>query len=180
MKLLVLDRDGVINFDSGYVCRKEDFQFLDGIFDFCKIARAKGYEIVIATNQAGIARGLYSEKDFHNLTKWMLSVFASNDIQIRDVLYCPHHPDFQSQEKLGCSCRKPQPGMLLRARDMVDCPDYDCIIIGDKDSDLLAGINAHFSVRVGISSLPLKESTHTFRSVRDLADWSVCQWFDPK
>ena len=70
-KVLFLDRDGVINVDKGYVYKIEDIEFVDGIFDLCKAYQEKDYEIIIITNQAGIARGYYTEEDFIKLMDWM-------------------------------------------------------------------------------------------------------------
>jgi len=70
-KVLFLDRDGVINVDKGYVYKIEDIEFIDRIFELCKAYRDKGYEIIIITNQAGIARGYYTEEDFIKLMDWM-------------------------------------------------------------------------------------------------------------
>ena len=79
---LFLDRDGVINVDHAYVHRREDFQFIDGIFDLVRRARAASYRVFVVTNQAGIARGYYTEDDFHRLTAWMQGVFAAEGAPI--------------------------------------------------------------------------------------------------
>lgn len=70
-KALFIDRDGVINVDKVHVFRKEEFEFTDGIFDLCNKYSDKGYLILVITNQAGIAKGIYGEDDFLKLTDWM-------------------------------------------------------------------------------------------------------------
>ena len=75
---LFLDRDGVINIDYGYVHKKEDFIFNDGIFDLVSFATSKKYLVIVITNQAGIGKGLYTEKDFNELTQWMSEMFIQN------------------------------------------------------------------------------------------------------
>src|SRR5271163_1566114 len=75
-KALFLDRDGVINVDKGHVHRCEYFEFIPGIFELCRAAQGLGYLLVVATNQAGIARGYYSESDFNHLTDWMTTQFT--------------------------------------------------------------------------------------------------------
>ena len=138
LKALFLDRDGVINIEKEYLYKIEDFEFIDGIFDLCKYYQSLGYIIVVATNQSGIARGYYSEVDFDKLTSWMLKEFSSKGIDIKMVYHCPHHPDISGK----CSCRKPNPGMLLQASIDLSIDLKNSIIIGDKERDVLAGINA--------------------------------------
>lgn len=137
-KALFLDRDGVINVEKDYLYKIEDFEFIDGIFDLCKYYRDKGYLIVIVTNQSGIARDYYTEKDFSILTTWMLNKFSSNGIDIQKVYYCPHHPSISGE----CTCRKPNPGMLLEAKNEFNINMSLSIIIGDKERDIEAGLNA--------------------------------------
>ncbi|MCU0462190.1 MAG: HAD family hydrolase [Bacteroidales bacterium] len=137
-KALFIDRDGVINVDKVHVFRHEDFEFSRGIFDLCRKYADQGYKIIVITNQAGIARGIYSEEDFKNLTSWMVSQFAKKRISISKVYHCPHHPDLTGP----CSCRKPEPGMILQAIKDFNLDISQCILIGDKESDLEAGRRA--------------------------------------
>ncbi len=137
-KALFLDRDGVINIDKGYVYLRELFEFSKGIFDLCRKYSDDGYLILIITNQAGIAKGLYTEADFKNLTKWMVKQFRKNGIIISKVYHCPHHPDIDG----NCQCRKPAPGMILQAKREFDLNISECVLIGDKETDLEAGRRA--------------------------------------
>lgn len=137
-KALFLDRDGVINIEKNWVYRVEDFEFTEGIFDLCRKFTEAGYFIFVITNQSGIARGLFSQSDFLKLTDWMTDQFMKNGIIITKVYYCPHHPDFTG----NCNCRKPGPGMILQAVEEYDLDISECVLIGDKDSDLEAGRNA--------------------------------------
>ncbi len=137
-KALFLDRDGVVNLELDYVYRIEDFEFVPGIFELCAEFQQRGFLIFIITNQAGIARGYYSEADFRKLTNWMVQEFKSNGITIEKTYHCPHHPDFGGE----CDCRKPNPGMILQARAEYDLDLKQSVLIGDKQSDIQAGINA--------------------------------------
>lgn len=137
-KALFIDRDGVINVDKVHVCRKEDFEFTRHIFDICHQYSSEGYIIIVITNQAGIAKGLYIEEDFRLLTEWMVDEFEARGIRISKVYHCPHHPDFTGP----CKCRKPEPGMILRAITDFELDISSCILIGDKESDLEAGRRA--------------------------------------
>lgn len=134
-KVLFLDRDGVVNVEKNYVYQIEDFEFMPGIFDLCRNYQKKGYLIIIFTNQAGIARGFYTEDDFRALTSWMVKEFAKNEITITNVYHCPHHPEFTGE----CECRKPNPGMLLKAGKEYNIDFSQSIVVGDKESDLEAG-----------------------------------------
>ncbi|MBD3842389.1 MAG: D-glycero-beta-D-manno-heptose 1,7-bisphosphate 7-phosphatase [Campylobacterales bacterium] len=137
-KALFLDRDGVINKEKNYLYKKEDFEFIDGVFETCKYFQDRGYLIIIITNQAGIARGKYTEEDFEILTKWMIKEFNNKNIKISKVYHCPHHPDFSGE----CECRKPKSKMILDAQKEFDIDLENSILVGDKNSDIEAGINA--------------------------------------
>ncbi len=137
---LFLDRDGVINVEKNYVHRIEDFEFVEGIFDLCLHATGKGMAIVVVTNQAGIARGYYTENEFQDLTRWMCGRFAEQRVMVDAVYHCPYHPEHGvGQFKRESFDRKPNPGMILRARDELGLDLSKSILIGDKHSDIAAG-----------------------------------------
>jgi len=137
-KALFLDRDGVINIEKNYLYKKEDFEFIDGLFELCKYYKNLGYRIFVVTNQSGIARKYYTQEEFLDLSEWMMKEFAHNGIEISKVYFCPHHPTISGE----CRCRKPEPGMLLDAANEFHIDLENSIIIGDKESDIEAGINA--------------------------------------
>ncbi|MCY7294164.1 D-glycero-beta-D-manno-heptose 1,7-bisphosphate 7-phosphatase [Alteromonas sp. a30] len=142
-KAVFLDRDGVINHDTGYTSKIEDFEFIDGVFQACKRFIFQGYQIVVVTNQSGIARGFYSEDDFFKLTNWMIGQFDKHGIEIERVYFCPHHPTAGHGKYLkDCDCRKPNPGMLLRAARELDLDLSASIMIGDNLTDMQAGEKA--------------------------------------
>ena len=117
-KALFLDRDGVINVNYGYVHKVKDFDFVNGIFDLTRAALAKNYIICVVTNQAGIGRGYYSEKDFHALTDWMCARFRSEGVLISKGYYLPYKPTFGVGKYKTHNSRKQQPGILLRALNL--------------------------------------------------------------
>ncbi|QOY51441.1 D-glycero-beta-D-manno-heptose 1,7-bisphosphate 7-phosphatase [Candidatus Sulfurimonas baltica] len=137
-KALFLDRDGVINVEINYLYKIEDFVFIDGIFNLCKYYQNLGYIIIVVTNQSGIARKYYTEDDFNILSSWMIKEFARNKIEIKKVYFCPHHPTISGE----CSCRKPHPGMLFNASKEFNIDLKNSIIVGDKERDIEAGLNA--------------------------------------
>jgi D-glycero-D-manno-heptose 1,7-bisphosphate phosphatase len=140
---LFLDRDGVINVERNYVYRIEDFEFVPGIFELCAAARDLGHRIVVVTNQAGIGRGYYGEAEFASLTAWMLARFAERGVEIARVYHCPYHPTAGIGEyRRNSFDRKPNPGMLLKARDDLHLDLARCALIGDHDTDIAAGAAA--------------------------------------
>jgi D-glycero-D-manno-heptose 1,7-bisphosphate phosphatase len=144
-----LDRDGVINVDPGYVHRIEDFHFVAGTLEACRELTRRGWLLVVATNQSGIGRGLYTEHDFHELTGWMRARFEGFGAPLAGVYYCPHHPtDAIDRFRTRCDCRKPQPGMLLAAARDLALDMAQSMSFGDKCEDLLAAQAAGIAHRV--------------------------------
>lgn len=135
-KVAFLDRDGVINVDHGYVGKIDDFSWCEGVFKGLLRLKELGFEIAIITNQSGIAKGYYSEQDFQKLTSWMLGELEKQGISVLKVYHCPH------DQKAQCECRKPKPGMILRAASEFGIDLKNSILIGDKDSDIAAGLSA--------------------------------------
>lgn len=139
-KAVFLDRDGVINHDHGYTYRPEEFDFIDGVFVACRRFMSQNYKLVIVTNQSGIARGYYTEEDFEKLTDYMLNEFRKHEVVIDAVYHCPHHAkEGVGELKLDCDCRKPKPGMLLRAAHHLNINLTESVMVGDKISDMKAG-----------------------------------------
>jgi len=144
-----LDRDGVINVDAGYVHRIEDFEFVPGTLEACRELARRGWLLVVATNQSGIGRGLYTVQDFHALTDWMKRRFEQSGAPLAGVYYCPHHPtDALDGFRIQCDCRKPQPGMLLQAARELSLDLAQSMLFGDKCEDLQAAQAAGIAHRV--------------------------------
>lgn len=136
---LFLDRDGVINEDTGYVFQPRNFNFIDGIFSLVKSANSKGIKVIVVTNQAGIGRGYYSEEDFQHLSHWMKRKFIENGAEIDGIYHCPYHPQHGlGRYKKDSSWRKPNPGMLIQASIDYSLNLSQSIMVGDKRSDIEA------------------------------------------
>lgn len=139
-KALFLDRDGVINADLGHVYRIADFHFLPNVLSACRRFHHAGYKLIVVTNQAGIAKGYYSARDFEILSQWMSSAFRNAGAPLSRIFHCPHHPDgITPGLRKICSCRKPAPGLLLQAQREFGISMKCSILVGDKHSDILAG-----------------------------------------
>lgn len=166
-KAFFLDRDGVINVDLGYVSRIDDFTFMDGIFPVLRALSAKGYALIVVTNQSGIGRGYYTAEDFRVLTVWMLKRLADEGIEIDGVYSCPHSPE------LNCDCRKPEPGMLLQAIREHGIDPAVSWMVGDKPSDLAAAESAGIRNRVLLGGEVSGHSTHAISNLKELLELPV-------
>lgn len=174
-RALFLDRDGVINIDKGYVHRPADFEFVDGIFDLCRFFRDRNYSIIVITNQAGIARGYYSEADFLQLSEWMNFQFEKEGITISQTYYCPFHPEHGiGHYRTDSFNRKPNPGMILTARNDYELDLASSVLIGDKESDITAGLTAGIGTTILLTNaservLPMTSASFIARSLAEVS-----------
>jgi len=157
IKTIFLDRDGVINKEVSYLHKIDDFKFIDGIFDACLYFQKLSFEIIIITNQSGIARGYFTKDEYQLITEWMLERFINKGIKILDIFHCPHGPDSI------CECRKPQPGMFLKAKSKHDIDMSKSWMIGDTEADIGAANSA------GIQNTILVRSGHVIDEVNSKA-----------
>lgn len=134
LKAAFFDRDGTINVDVNYLHRPEDLVFIDGMPEFIHKWNQWGYKVIVVTNQAGIARGMYSEEDMRALHRHMNERLAEWGAHVDAFYHCPHHPEFTGP----CSCRKPEPGMFKKAIHDFDLDPSQCIMFGDKPWDVEA------------------------------------------
>lgn len=140
-KAFFLDRDGVINVETGYLHEVDRTVVLDNIWQAIKMIHDHGFLAIAVTNQAGVAKGYYPESDIqpvHAAIQRQLLAAGGIDALIDGWYYCPHHPEFTGK----CDCRKPGAGMLKRAAADFDIDLSASFIIGDRISDLGAGVNA--------------------------------------
>lgn len=152
MKTVFLDRDGVINKDYGYVNKWEDFIFIAGSLEALEILSQKKFRIIIVTNQAGIAKGYYTENDFKILTRRFNSFCKDKGIIICDTFYCPHHIDGVVEKyRTVCNSRKPYSGMFLKAIKKHKINVKDSLMVGDKMTDLIASSNAGIEINFLVS-----------------------------
>jgi D-glycero-D-manno-heptose 1,7-bisphosphate phosphatase len=173
-RALFLDRDGVINFDRGYVHRIDDFEFVPGIFELVRYAvHDLGWPVVVATNQSGIGRGLFDEKAYNALTQWMCGRFRAERAPLTRVYHCPYH------ETLGIGAyrvdhpwRKPKPGMLLQAAEDLGVDLPGSVLIGDGTRDMEAARAAGISARIQIvrdDSAP-SSAVDSWQTVKNLGE----------
>jgi D-glycero-D-manno-heptose 1,7-bisphosphate phosphatase len=152
MSTIFLDRDGVINENrADYVKSWSEFRFLPGSREAIAKLTQAGHRIIVCTNQAGIARGTISIETVEEIHHRMIASISDIGGKIERVYYCPHDRDGD------CSCRKPRPGMLLRARDELDINLNDAVFIGDSITDIRAGLAAGIHTVLVLSGLGMEQ-----------------------
>jgi D-glycero-D-manno-heptose 1,7-bisphosphate phosphatase len=137
------DRDGVLNYDRGYLFRQEEFEWMPGAIEAVKELNDRGYRVFVVTNQSGVARGYYSEDDVVRLHAWMNDELAKHGARIDKFYYCPHYSEgTASQYVKACQCRKPLPGLILAVFAEWDIDKARSFLVGDKETDLGAAAAA--------------------------------------
>lgn len=133
MKLIILDRDGVINFDSKYYIKSPDeWQPIPGSVDAIAALSRAGYTVVVATNQSGVGRGLYDLQTLDAIHEKMRQAIQAAGGDLAGIFYCPHTPDE------FCLCRKPEPGLFVQIRDALHADLTGVWAVGDSLRDLQA------------------------------------------
>jgi D,D-heptose 1,7-bisphosphate phosphatase len=158
-----LDRDGVINVDSGHCHSPEDFVWMPGAREAIKLLNDNGFRVVVVTNQAGIAKGYYGVEEFHLLHRWIDEQLAKVGAYIDAVYHCPHHPEGTVEGlAMSCGCRKPMPGLLEQAFADWESPPEDSFLVGDSPADVEA------ARRVGVRGFLYDGGRPLNEFVRDL------------
>lgn len=143
-KAVFLDRDGVLDMDKGYIYRPDQVEWVAGarkaVAHLCRL----GYQVYVVTNQSGIARGYYTQNDMEKLHAYMAEEIKKAGGQIDGFYFCPHHPTkgVIPELTIACSCRKPRPGMILKALEEHGLDREGSFLIGDKESDVEAALAA--------------------------------------
>ena len=137
-KAAFLDRDGVINEDTGYLHNIKDFRWIEGAIEALKILKENNFLIIIISNQSGVARGYFSEQDVHKLHKWINLQLSKHNIKIDDFFFATELPDTE----ISKTRRKPSPRMIEEAIEKYNLNRDDCFMIGDKNIDVMAAKNA--------------------------------------
>jgi D-glycero-D-manno-heptose 1,7-bisphosphate phosphatase len=139
IKHVVLDRDGVLNEEApnrGYIGAARDFHWLPGVLDALKDLHSAGLRVSVATNQAGVGRGIMSVAQLESVNSAMRHQALQHGAVIDAVFVCPHAPE------AGCGCRKPQPGLIEEAMSAARIPAHETLVVGDDLRDIEAGRRA--------------------------------------
>ena len=162
-KGIFFDRDGTINEDLGYIYKYQDWIWKKNALEALRKFKLSGYLLFVITNQSGIARGFYSERD---VLKLHLSIdnelFNLNGFRFDEYLFCPHHPDFG--EKIVCSCRKPRNGMIEKLISQYSIDRSLSWMLGDKITDITAGLKSKLNVGL-ISKHKKSINCHNFKDL---------------
>ena len=135
-KALFLDRDGTINEEVGFLYEVEKIKILEGVAEVIKKAKEKGYLIIVISNQSGIGRGYFESKDVEKINQRIKNILRRKGAKIDTFYFCPHSPEE------GCSCRKPMPGLFLKAAEEWDIDLSFSLCVGDRVRDVEAGVRA--------------------------------------
>ncbi len=174
--VVFLDRDGVINADSpDYIKSWAEFRFLPGAVTAVKRLCDAGFSIFVITNQSGVGRGLISPAELDHIHAEMRRTLAARGAEIKDVFHCPHLPGD------GCACRKPRPGLILRACDVYGLDPAESVMVGDKWTDAACGGNAgcRYALLVGNAGETRGDAENgvrldgKFRELLEAADWII-------
>lgn len=143
-KAVFLDRDGVLDIDVGYIYRPDQVQWVPGAKETVALLKQLGYHVYVVTNQSGIARGYYTQKDMEALHDYMNQELEQAGGRIDQFYFCPHHPRKGVIPELvvPCACRKPRPGMILQAFADHDLDREGSFLMGDRMSDVDAALSA--------------------------------------
>lgn len=162
-----LDRDGTLNVEKGYLHKWDDWEWLPGVVDgLARLARA-GFRLVVISNQSGMARGIYGLSEWERLCQNISLDLDRSNAKIDGFYFCPHHPDFGDE----CACRKPKPGLFFQAARDLGLDLSSSWMIGDKASDIMAGLSA------GCQSVLVESGYGACEKARVPAGIPVCQDF---
>lgn len=171
-RALFLHRDGVIHREAGYVFRKEQVQFIEGIFSLCRTAKRLGYRLVVVTNQPGLARGVFTQADYHALMGWMREEFRREGIALDGIYHCPSGAKNSTPE-----CEKglrPGAGMLRRAARDLRLELSESVLVGARRIDVAAanagGLRQAFLLR-GSEQLTGGGANATVNSLGEVEAW---------
>lgn len=170
-RALFLDRDGVVNEEVGYLHRADEVRFVNGIFSLCRTAAGLGYRLIVVTNQAGIARGYYSEADFEVLMEFMRGKLRAEGVELDAVYYCPFHPEHGvGRYRQEHEDRKPGTGMLRRGAREFGVELSESVMVGDRCSDVGAANAAGLRQMFLISGTEAAECGGEYAGVESLTE----------
>ena len=169
-KIIILDRDGVINFDSpDYIKSPDEWHPIPGSLDAIATLNRAGFQVIIATNQSGVARGYYNLLMLDEIHEKLMAELAAVGGYIEEIFFCPHHPDEH------CACRKPKTGLFQQIQKKYEVDLRDVFFIGDSFSDVEASraVGCKFIMVLtgnGAKTLAAHPELQTLLQFRNLAE----------
>jgi D-glycero-D-manno-heptose 1,7-bisphosphate phosphatase len=147
-RAIFIDRDGTLNDEAGYINETAQFRLFDFSAEAVRLINDANWLAIVATNQSGIARGVFTEDFLRQLHSQMESSLLEKGARLDAIYYCPHHPEFgEPRYRRDCDCRKPRPGMIERAARDFDLELKECFVVGDSYRDIETG---HFAGARGV------------------------------
>ena len=171
-KAIFLDRDGTLNPDPGFISRPEDFNLFEGVTEALKKLKCAGYLLILITNQSGISRGLITEKQLEAVHNKLKRLLKEAGAELDGIYYCPHHPEHPYKGISVCNCRKPAPGLILKAIEEHNIDSSRSYMIGDRKSDIKIGLNSNVQP-IFICERPIEgyEKIPSFKNLMQAADY---------
>ena len=174
-KAIFLDRDGTINKYVGFLRNIDEFELIDGVSKTIKELNDKGYLVIVITNQPVIARGEVTVEELNTIHNKMETLLGKEGAYLDAIYYCPHHPDKGyegeiKELKIDCDCRKPKPGLILKAAKDFNIDLENSWMIGDSKSDILAGKNAGCKTALITSEFDEYGQDETLMKLNDIID----------
>lgn len=171
-KAIFLDRDGTLNPDPGYISDPNDYSLYPGVTEALEKLQKAGYMLILITNQSGISRGLFTEEQLEKVHEKMNMLLSEGNVKLDAIYYCPHHPEHPYKGLADCDCRKPKPGMIIKALKEHNINPKQSYMIGDRSSDIKIGLASGVS-SICISPNPLKgfESIPTFETLKKASEY---------
>lgn len=168
-RAVFIDRDGTINEDMHYSADERKLELLESSYPAIKLLNRADYKVIIITNQSGVARGNFSEKDVNKLNEVIIKKLKEKDAVINGVYLCPHHPDE------NCGCRKPKPGMILRAKNDFNIDIKKSYMVGDmqSDIDLAKNVGAKSVFVLTGAGIDVRGADYTAKDILDAAEWII-------
>ena len=152
-KAIFLDRDGVINFDSPhYIKDISEVKIIPDVAKYLSLLKESGFLLIIITNQSAVGRGIITEQKLHEINSYIITQLKKNDVLIDGLYFCPHSPVDE------CECRKPKPGLIFQATNDFDIDLRNSWMIGDKESDIIAGKQANCRTYLNKQNSSLKDA----------------------
>jgi D-glycero-D-manno-heptose 1,7-bisphosphate phosphatase len=160
-KAIFLDRDGTINEEMGYINHASRFQIFNFVPEAIKIFNTLGFKVIVVTNQSGVARGYYGEERVHEVHEILKNRLTEKKAKIDKFYFCPHHPtEGDGRYKIDCDCRKPKPGMVLKAKNEFNIDLDKSYMIGDRNKDIVFGKNLGLKTCMVLTGYGLGEYTY--------------------
>jgi D-glycero-D-manno-heptose 1,7-bisphosphate phosphatase len=174
-KAIFLDRDGTINEEMGYINHRSRFKVFDFTFEAIRILNNSGFLVFVITNQSGLARGYFDQRLLSEIHTDLIDSARQEKAIIEKIYYCPHHKDGSVEKyKIECDCRKPKPGMLLKAKEEYNLALESSYMIGDRYKDIQFGQNNGLKTIMVMSGYGLGEFSYQKESWRQQPDF-ICK-----